>query len=74
MFYYKQIKELQKKVDEMESQVIDLTTKVLEQSNEIDKLYALFVNLTTNNGQKQKPKPKYRPRKKNGKENTEATE
>ena len=62
MFYRKQIKDLEKRVSDLEAKVKTLTFRVREQGNDIDELLERFNKLEADR------KPKYRPRKKNGKE------
>lgn len=71
MFYLKRIKELKAEVADLEVRVHELAHSVHQQSDDIDKLYAMFANQAAVNAQK--PKPKYRP-KKNGKETPKASE
>ena len=68
MFNGKKIKELDAKISELEQRVETLVKTVKEQNEEIDRLYLSFIKQ-----EQSQPKKKYRPRKKNGKENTEAT-
>lgn len=82
MFYGKKIKELEARVIALEGQVKELTVSVSEQNSQIDALVDLFKaqqakaplveEVTTKPAQTQKPK--YRPKKKNGKENPAAAE
>lgn len=88
MFFNKKIKEAEARMDALEEMVHELAHKVHEQTQEIDMLYALFVNkvieskpaMEQRSEQKSEQKPKnYRPRRRakkmmDGKENTEATE
>ena len=76
MFNGKKIKELDAKISELEQRVETLVKTVKEQNEEIDRLYMSFIKQDTAKAIKQEQsqsKKKYRPRKKNGKENTEAT-
>ena len=44
MFYGKKIKELEARVNALETRIHELTHSVAQQGTEIDKLYALFAN------------------------------
>ena len=84
MFFFKRIKQLEAQVEELKvrNQILKDRTIVLAERmskgfNEIDQLYSHLVSHkhpVEKPVTEQKPRRKYRPRKKNGKENTEATE
>ena len=67
MFYSKRIKDLEERLKALEERTARLSHRVQEQSEEINKLYALVVNKTDEPAQKPKPRPRYR-KKTNGKE------
>lgn len=74
MFYGKRISELEEEVKFLEERVQMLNDIATEQGKEIDKLYELFAKQEATKVQSQKPKPKYRPRRNNGKETPKASE
>lgn len=87
MLFFKRIKQLEEQVAELKikTQILEDRTEILagrmsKGFHEIDELYALLVNKQTHKDSnvaetptEPKPQRKHRPRKKNGKENTEAT-
>ena len=69
MFYGKKIKELEARVNALETRVHELNHAVAQQGIEIDKLYVLFANTIAAKVQDKKPSHRHRPKKNNGKEN-----
>lgn len=69
MFNGKKIKELEERVNALETRVHELNHAVAQQGTEIDKLYALFANQSAAKVQDKKPSYRHRPKKNNGKEN-----
>lgn len=69
MFYGKKIKELEERVNALETRIHELNNAVTLQGAEIDKLYALFANQAAAKVQDKKPSYRHRPKKNNGKEN-----
>lgn len=72
MFYNRRIKELEVRVESLVKRVNELAHRIHEQNTEIDRLCLLIEQQAT--AMAQKPKPKYRPKKHNGKETPKATE
>lgn len=76
MLFGKRIKSLEDKIDVLEARVNELLAITNNYCQEVDRLSALYQKQE----QKQEPapkqpqKPRYRPRKNNGKENPKATE
>lgn len=74
MFYGKRISELEEEVKFLEERVHMLNDIATEQGKEIDKLYELLAKQEVAKVQSQEQKPKYRPRRNNGKETPKASE
>lgn len=71
MFYSKKIKNLEDRIEVLEVMVKELSERVSNYCQEVDRLFALH---QTQNPSPKPAKPRHRPRRNNGKETSAATE